>query len=281
MPKATVSLVLYKSSVSEVETLLHTLGQDDSVSDWVVVDNGAAEDPILAGQLRSMVEGFGGKYLASERNVGFGAGHNAGLKFLRDSPSEFHLIVNPDIIFGEDVLPALVRAMAMQPRVGLIMPKVLYPDGRIQHLCKLLPTPFDFILRRFAPNTLQKLLRKWAERFELRMIDPDQPAEIPYLSGCFMFVRRSLLESLGGFDERYFLYMEDLDLCREFSKISALSYWPEVSVKHVHQRGSHKSIKLMRIHIQTAISYFNKWGWFFDKNRREINRRVLARTSRI
>jgi hypothetical protein len=174
-----------------------------------------------------------------------------------------------------------MRVMDARRTVGLIMPKVIYPDGATQHLCKLLPTPLDVVLRRFAPGALQRLTRERMERYELRAMDTDQPAEVPFLSGCFMFTRRSVLNLLGGFDERYFLYMEDIDLCRRFSAVSRLLYWPSVSVTHEHQRGSHKSMKLMFRHVRAAIVYFNKWGWLFDPIRKQTNRDAIARLASI
>lgn len=156
------------------------------------------------------------------------------------------------------------------------MPKVLYPDGSNQYLCKLLPAPIDLMLRRFLPGPWKGLARKRAASYELRFLDSDAPAYVPSLSGCFMFVRRSVLDSVGGFDERFFLYMEDVDLCRRMLSVSRLLYWPGVTVEHVHQMGSYRSRKLLLLHIRSAIRYFNKWGWLRDRNRRQINRETLA-----
>jgi hypothetical protein len=281
MPRTTASLVCYKTSLTELEPLLRSLREDPSIAAWLVVDNAAAEDPAQAERLRELTHHYGGMCVAPVRNIGFGAGHNMALEALRNVPSDFHLMLNPDIVFGRDVLPALTAVMDAQPRVGLIMPRVYYPDGTTQYLCKLLPTPLDFLLRRFAPGPLQRLTRKRMDRYELRAMDCAQPARIPFLSGCFMFTRRSVLESVGGFDDRYFLYLEDVDLCRRLSAIAELLYWPAVSIAHTHERGSHKHLKLMLTHIRSAVLYFNKWGWVFDAARKRINRAALSQLSEI
>lgn len=86
-----------------------------------------------------------------------------------------------------------------------------------------------------------------------------------------MFFRTSELKRLGGFDERYFMYFEDADISRRFYQNSDIVYYPKVSVVHLAHRESHKNVKLLRIHLKSAIQYFNKWGWIFDKDRSRIN----------
>jgi len=186
------------------------------------------------------------------------------------------LILNPDIAFDANALGSLVAVMDSRPDVGLVMPKILYPDGSNQYLCKLLPAPIDLLLRRFLPGRWKHLAEKRTASYELRNLDYDAPAYVPTLSGCFMFVRRSVLNAVGGFDERFFLYMEDVDLCRRMLDVSRLLYWPGVAVEHVHQMGSYRNRKLLLLHIRSAIRYFNKWGWLRDSARTQINRATSA-----
>jgi GT2 family glycosyltransferase len=273
--RTTASLVCYKSDFSEVESLLQSLRGTASISRWVVVDNSAQELPAAALHLRSLVEEYGGLYVDPGGNHGFGAGHNAALAALKDFPSAFHLMLNPDIVFDEFVIPQLEAVMDADEQISLLMPRVWYPDRSNQYLCKLLPTPLDFALRRFAPGPLKGLARRSMDTYELRNMDPERASEIPFLSGCFMFTRRHRLEAVGGFDEHYFLYMEDVDLCRRLSRTGKLIYWPGVHVMHRHERGSHNNWKLTLTHIRSSIRYFNCWGWFFDKDRRRINREAL------
>ena len=92
-----------------------------------------------------------------------------------------------------------------------------------------------------------------------------------------MFMRMSVLKSVGGFDERFFLYLEDTDLSRRIGNVAKTIYDPSVAVIHEHQKGSYKSSRLMWVHIQSAVRYFNKWGWFFDRDRRERNQLAKSR----
>lgn len=101
--------------------------------------------------------------------------------------------------------------------------------------------------------------------------------EVPYLSGCFMFIRTKVLEKVGLFDERFFMYLEDTDLSRRIHKISKTIYYPYVHIYHEYGKGSYKNLKLLKYHIDSAIKYFNKWGWFFDKERDFINKTTLKK----
>jgi GT2 family glycosyltransferase len=270
MCQATVSIVIYETSVAQIDQLLQHVRCDASVLRWVVVDNGSSDE------IRDAVQEMGGIYVRPGMNLGFGRGHNLALKQLAGVDAPYHLILNPDIVFDVDVLGRLADVMDSHPDVGLVMPKVLYPDGSNQYLCKLLPAPIDLMLRRFLPGPWKRLARKRTALYELRFLDSDMPAYVPSLSGCFMFARRSVLQAVNGFDERFFLYMEDIDLCRRMLSVSRLLYWPGVTVEHVHQMGSYRSRKLLILHIRSAILYFNKWGWIRDHIRNQINQETLA-----
>lgn len=92
-----------------------------------------------------------------------------------------------------------------------------------------------------------------------------------------MFMRVSVLKQIGGFDERFFMYAEDLDLCRRIGEVAKTVYYPKVFVYHEYAKGSYKNKKLLKYHIQSVVKYFNKWGWVFDNKRRLVNQRFLAK----
>ncbi|HHF9288648.1 TPA: glycosyltransferase family 2 protein, partial [Klebsiella pneumoniae] len=102
----------------------------------------------------------------------------------------------------------------------------------------------------------------------------------PSVSGCFMLLTNVLLQKLNGFDERYFMYLEDVDLCRRALQLTKIYYCPETTIVHVFNKGSYKSKLLLWYHIRSAITYFNKWGWFFDKKRYAYNESALRNIPR-
>ena len=107
----------------------------------------------------------------------------------------------------------------------------------------------------------------------------EYPMNPPCLSGCFMFMRISSLQEVGRdgefFDGRFFMYFEDFDLIRRLHKVGRTVYFPDVKIVHDHAAESYKSRKMLLTHIKSAFRYFNKWGWIFDRERREWNEEIL------
>ena len=209
-------------------------------------------------------------YRHTGRNLGFGSGHNLAFRTVAER-SDAHLVMNPDIVFGPEVLPHLIGVLGSRPEVGAVMPRIRYPDGEPQHLAKMMPTPLDLFARRFLPGAMRA---RFDRRYELRDLPPDRPSEVPVLSGAFMLVRASLFAALGGFDERYFMYMEDYDLVRRIGARAATLFDPRVHVVHAYGRGSYLNRRLFGYHLRSSVAYFNKWGWLFDAERRRRNARM-------
>lgn len=212
-------------------------------------------------------------------NLGYGAGHNVAIRKAIEEGADYHVVLNPDIYWEGDVIGELARFMDSNLDVGQMMPKIIYPSGNTQYLCKLLPTPMDLIGRRFIP--FKSYQERHDHNYELHWTGYDKMMEVPSLSGCFMFMRCSVLKKIGGFDERYFMYAEDLDLCRRIGEVSKTMFYPKVSVVHEYEKGSYKNKKLLKYHICSIVKYFNKWGWLFDKKRREKNALCLAKLKAI
>ena len=214
------------------------------------------------------------EYIFNNANEGFGAGHNVVIEKLigNEEDSKYHLIINADITFQEGTIEKLYDYMEGDMGIGQIGPKIKDPDGKTSYSCRLLPTPFNLILRRFLP--FRKLLEKMDYEYEMKWYDYSKEMEVPILSGCFMFVRTEVFRNIGKFDERYFMYMEDYDLCRRIGEKYRVMCYPLAEIVHEHGRASYKSRKMMMIHARSAIKYFNKWGWFFDRKRIQVNNRM-------
>lgn len=212
------------------------------------------------------------RYLHAGSNLGFGAAHNRAILFAAGT-SDAHLLLNPDISFEPCVLPELLQFLEENPKVGALMPRINYPDGGLQRLCKLLPSPVDLILRRFIPSKFVKELIN--RRYEMHDLPQNRPSCVPTLSGCFLLIRSELLIRLGGFDERFFMYMEDVDLVRRLGDLAETVYLPSVQVIHAYAKGSYRNRKLLVYHLRSAVQYFNKWGWYFDHERSRRNRKAI------
>ncbi|MEI5687905.1 glycosyltransferase [Sphingomonas kyungheensis] len=206
------------------------------------------------------------KVIRSGANIGYGSGHN--LAFAESQESDYHAVLNTDLTYGSQVLPALLKFMDARPDVGLVMPRVCYPDGSIQHLCRLLPHPLDVFGRGFMAGT------RWVERrndaYEFRDWDYASEKEFPFLSGCFMVLRRSVVAEVGGFDERFFMYGEDVDLSRRINRRHRTIFFPHVTVYHEY-RSQSGGFRRKISKIINLSRYFNKWGWIKDRERDQVN----------
>lgn len=260
-----VSIVLYKQSVTQITPLVEILRNSEVVSDIFLIDNSPSFD--------SNFRKLNAIYIHNDKNLGYGTAHNIALNKSITANSDYHLVVNPDISFDPGILGKIIEFMDKNTDVGHLMPKVYYPTGEIQYLCKLLPTPFDLIFRRFLPS---KWTQKRREYFELRASGYDKIMNVPYLSGCFMMLRIEALKNIGIFDEQFFMYPEDIDLTRRIHSKYRTVFYPNVSIIHHHAKSSYLNFKMLMIHTLNMIKYFNKWGWIFDNDRKIINKKIVS-----
>jgi len=268
MHQVSACIVVYRNDPEQVEASIRSVLSSQIRAICTVVDNSPTPE------LREVAAATGAEYIFPGRNLGFGGGHNLAMRVNRQR-AEYCLIQNPDIRFSQEVLPALYRYMSEHPDAGIVMPRILYPDGSEQRLCKRLPEPLDLVARRFLGSWGEGLFKTRLDRYELRHLDLNVVREVPNLSGCFMFIRSAALEKTGYFDERFFMYMEDVDLCRRIGRHYKTMFFPGVSVQHEYAKGSYRSLPLLRLHALSAIRYFSKWGWFRDPERDALNQRSL------
>lgn len=259
-----VSLVLYKHTFEDVKKTLNSLMNEDSINKVVLVDNG---------NYCTWLQDYNHEKLEKiflDSNSGFGAGHNAALKRYCNS-ADYFLICNPDIHFDKGEIDNLLR-FSKNNSVDLSIPKILYPDGTLQYGCKLLPTPWQLFLRRFL---FSNSVRTNAD-YELHNADYSKPFFAPSLSGCCMFLSQKAVNLTQGFDTRFFLYLEDIDLTRRVCQAGLnVTFCPESTVFHEAQRRSYSDPKFLIYHLASAIKYFNKWGWLMDSDRDKYNRKCL------
>ncbi|WP_298505524.1 glycosyltransferase family 2 protein [uncultured Maribacter sp.] len=265
----TISLVTYHNSFKDLKKIINSVKLISEKFLFYIVDNSNNRDIEVLCDIDSII------YIKNEKNIGFGAGHNIAINKAIDLKSDYHLIVNPDIYFDKNVIEELIVFFRTDESIGLLMPKVLFPNKNTQYLCKLLPTPFDLFFRRFLP--FKKIKENLNIRYELRFTKYNKIMNVPYLSGCFMFCKTSALKNVGGFDERFFMYLEDIDLSRRIHEKYKTLFFPNVHIYHKFEKGSYKNKKLLKYHISSSIKYFNKWGWFFDFKRKKINAKTLSR----
>lgn len=282
----TASIVTYNHNLQDIEPLLNSLSMS-SVSHVYIIDHTEDDNKDFINSLRQYGKALmttnqsvrsraiNGTLTVSyhkHENLGYGSGHNVAINMARQEGSKYHIVINPDVWFEGDIVSSIARYMDDHEDVGQIMPKVLFPDGYLQRLCKLLPTPWDMFSRLCLPSFINE---RDNGRYELKDSNYDKIMNVPYLSGCFMFFRMSSFDDVGLFDEHFFMYAEDIDMTRRMNEHYKTLFFPEVTIYHKFSRASRRSLRLFFIHTANIFMYFNKWGWFFDKKRRTINKATL------
>lgn len=247
MGKISTCIVTY-NSLSEVKAALDSLR--DTGADIYIADN-ASQD----GTAEMIERDYPAAHLLRGENGGFGAGHNRALKAV---DSTYHVIMNPDVTIEKDLLEKMAAFMDEHPEVALLSPRVISTDGTEQFLPKKRPS-----LHYLAAGMLEKYgwpFTAWRRVYTGQNMDLTQPLEIDFATGCFMFVRTDVLKKIGGFDERFFMYMEDVDLTLRVKKEGKVLYHPDFTVTHAWKRESHSNPKLKKMHMDSIKLFFKKWG---------------------
>lgn len=228
------------SAVSSLKE--HTKGVDYKL---FVFDNGSSDNT------KSVVLNADADVVFTENNanLGFGKANNLAIPLME---SKYHFIINPDIRLDDDTVSNMCEYMDNNPDVVLATPRVLFPDGKEQHLPKRRPK-FIYLLARRTPFFKKKSLEYTMEDRTIT-----EPCEVELCSGCFSVIRSDVFKKIGGFDERFFMYMEDADLTLRAKEYGKVMFLPQFHVIHEWERSSAKSLKYLMIHISSMLKFLWK-----------------------
>ena len=191
--------------------------------------------------------------IESNVNNGYGHGHNQAIPVIN---SRYHAIINPDIIINTNVLKYLAEYLDVHSDVSLVTPKIMNDDGSEQHLPKRRPC-FKYMFG----GRLEKYgacFKKLRNEYTMADADFSEPTEIEFCTGCFMMLRTDVFKKCNGFDERFFMYLEDADLSDRVRKYGKIIFHPQAYVVHKWERTSSKSLKFLLIHLRSYFKYITK-----------------------
>ncbi|CAN5335421.1 glycosyltransferase family 2 protein [soil metagenome] len=257
-------LALLRATMSSLERAIRYAREQRALREVTVwlVDNGSpdagAVDRVFREEVE-LLEGLRFEVIRGQGNVGYGQGHNLAI---RNAGSDYHLVLNPDVVLDETALLSAVAFMEVHPDVGLLTPWAQDDAGTRHYICREYPSVFVLFLRGFAPAGMR---RRWEHRltiYELRdRIGAEVVKGVPTASGCFMFTRRELLQRLGGFSDRYFMYFEDTDLSLRLSREAAIAYVPSVRIVHAGGGAARKGLRHVRMFCRSAWTFFRTHRW--------------------
>ncbi len=207
------------------------------------------------------------KFIASKENLGYAKSVNLGIK---NAKGDYFLILNPDIIAKKDAIDKMLGFVKSQKNIGVLGPRLLNFNGSTQQSAFRFYSPMTIFLRRtFFGKT--KLGKKHLDKFTLKdknILTTNEPKTVDWLMGSSLLIPKDALKKVGGMDEIFFMYFEDVDWCLRFWKNGyKVIYFPYAKMYHYHRQSSKKSgiiktlfNKMTKEHIKSSIKYFKKHG---------------------
>ena len=249
----TASIVTYNGYEEAVQAARSVLQHTQGVAlQLFLIDNDSPDG--TGARLEQTDFGGAAEVIRLPKNIGFGSGHNQVLPRLN---SRYHAVINPDIELSEDSISALCAWMDEHPDVVMTTPRLRFPSGEEQFTAKRRPT-FAALLSRQVPLPFLKKI----ERHYL-MLDEDLsvPREVDFCTGCFFVMRSDVFAKIGGFDEGYFMYVEDADITRKAQKHGKVMYVPVTEVSHAWHRDANRKWKNFWMQVSSMFRYWKKWGF--------------------
>jgi len=195
------------------------------------------------------------KLIANTENVGFSRANN---QAIAASDGRYVFLLNSDATVKPGALDALVAFADSHSQAGIIGPKVLNPDGSLQFSCRRFPTLGAGLFRntwlgRLSPHN------RYAADYLMANVSHDKPRNVDWLSGCAMLIRRDRIAEFGGLDERFYMYCEDVDICkRAWDAGRDVMYYPGAVVTHAIGRSSDKNAEKMIVEFHRSWYEFDK-----------------------
>jgi hypothetical protein len=239
----------------------HTLDLDYEI---LVVDNNSIDGSAEYVEQKLMPRFNNVRLIKSGANLGFAGGNNAGIK---QAKGKYYLIMNSDIAIWDNAFKKMVDFMENNPKAGITGPRLLSPDGSLQYFVYEFPTPQVLFYRR-TPLSRFKFAKRAIHKYLMTNWDHLRNRKVDWVQGSCMIVRNSAVEKIGLMDERYFMFLEDTDWCRRFSK-AGYEVWYLADTEIIHYHGRASSVgkfymalfnRMSWIHLISAVKYFRKWG---------------------
>ena len=252
-PELSIVVVTYKEHLDLLKGCFDSVyGSQGLNYELIVVDNGASE------ATRGLLISYpGSSYLRNQVNLGFAAAVNRGMRLAK---GDYILLLNPDTSFAPDVLKRMIDHLHGDIDVGIASCVIKYPDGSLQDSIRRFPKLFDQLLILFKlPHLFGHL--KAIDSYMMYDADPYATQDVDSIMGAFMFIRRELIDAIGFFDERYFIWFEEVDYCKMAVNAGfKVRHYGDVSITHI------------KGHTFSQIATFKKQRWIRESLRKYMRK---------
>lgn len=245
--KLSVIIVSYNSEDFIEECVASVLKYIPKEGEIIVVDNNSEDKTV------EILEKFGLmiKFIKSNKNLGFGKANNLAVK---QALGEYLFFLNPDTEINRPIFNELIKFHENTSDCGLVGPKLIMKDGKVQSSVRKLPTVWgafkEYVLGRKG-------------EYSEYVPEESEPTEVEMIYGAAILIKKDLFEKLNGFDEKYFLYYEDADLCKRVRESGKkIYYYPKVSIKHL-VGGTKSNENRSKLNYVSSFKYHGKLGGFF------------------
>lgn len=251
MKKFSVGIVTFNNE-HEIESVLNSLENLSNRKDIIiyVVDNNSSDRTVTLIEKNYPNVNL----IKNKKNYGFGRANN---QVICKIDSDYHVLINPDITMEADTFVKIQQFMDVSTDIVQMAPCVLNENGTEQYLPKKYPE-FKYLIAGRLENKCN-YFKKLRADYTYENKNPQNVIDVDFCTGCFSVLRTNVLKKCKGFDERYFLYLEDADLTRMMQKYGRTVYNPQIAVCHKWERASGKSWKYFLIHLKSMVMYCWKW----------------------
>ncbi|MEG0614261.1 MAG: glycosyltransferase family 2 protein [Oscillospiraceae bacterium] len=249
--KISIIIINFNTKSLTEQCIRSVIAETSALFEIIVVDNSTKSEEKFSSNLDCI------KVINTE-NKGFGNACNIGIKA---ACGDFYLMLNSDTIVKSGAIDKCLEYISSHDDVGAIGCKTLLADGTLDHSCKRgLPTPEASLYYFLGLDKKHPESRKYG-RYHATYLDENEINEVEVLSGAFMMLRATLIQKIGGFDEDYFMYCEDVDLCYRISQEKfKLIYFPNAEITHLKgQSGLNtKNQKVIKYFYSSMLIFYNK-----------------------
>ena len=258
-----VSIVLYELDKTALQNCLDSLKTTIQSCDPTMGSISWHAKLIDNGNNSSALSSFPSENLSvlnNPENIGYGAAHN---QVIMTATSDFHLILNPDVVLDQDYLQYTIKLMISKQNIVLASPYGVNAQGNNAYLCKRYPSLLILLIRGLGQKHLSRLFKNRIARYEYQDLTTSKVTKVELLSGCCIFARTRSIQKAGGFDKNFFLYFEDFDLSLRMREFGKIVFVPKAKIIHFGGNAAKKGLLHIFFFVRSAARFFRKYGWKF------------------